>query len=79
MSRLQRIITALVPRNWAVAMEAASRAWILRCPCGHERSIWEIGGIRWKATGNRAVRTRCPACGQVARHTLSYQPERTAR
>ena len=74
MSRLQRLITALVPRSWAASMEAESRAWKLRCACGNEQSIWELGGIRWKATGNKRVYRRCPDCGQLSWQTVEYRP-----
>lgn len=64
MSRIQRWITSIVPASWAASMEAASREWIVRCPsCGAEQSIWDLGGIRWKASGNKRIWTRCAACG----------------
>lgn len=71
--RFQRLVVRLVPRSWATEMEAESRAWTVRCGrCGFERSLWELGGIRWKA--NRAQRTgtwgRCAACGGRGRHTV---------
>ncbi len=35
-------------------MEAESRQWIMRCPnCIFERSVWEMGGVRWKSAGNQ--------------------------
>ncbi len=73
-ARFQRLVVRLVPRSWAATMEAESREWTVRCGrCGSERSLWELGGIRWKA--NRAQRTgtwvRCPACGERGRHTVS--------
>jgi hypothetical protein len=51
MGRLQKLILACVPDAWAESMERESRGWKLVCPCGCVRSIWEIGGIRWKAAG----------------------------
>jgi hypothetical protein len=65
MSGTQKLITRLVPRRWAESMEAESRTWMMRCPCGHEQSVWEAGGIRWKAAGNPRRRARCPGCGEV--------------
>jgi hypothetical protein len=77
LSRTQRLILRLVPRSWAAAMEADSRAWMVRCDaCGHERSIWELGGIRWKAKGSKVTWGRCPACGERGRHTI-YRRDRT--
>ena len=54
-------------------MEADSRAWMMRCSCGFARSIWELGGIRWKA--NRKALTfsymQCPQCGKRSWHKLT--------
>lgn len=78
MNPIQKLITRLVPRAWTAGMEAESRQWIVRCDtCGHERSIWEMGGIRWKAVGNPRRWMRCPNCGKVGWHTAqrsSYTP-----
>jgi hypothetical protein len=63
MSRVQKIVKALLPRRWSAAMETESRAWIMICPCGHETSVWDAGGIRYKAAGNPTRRHRCPHCG----------------
>ncbi|MFV9506054.1 MAG: hypothetical protein AB4911_15990 [Oscillochloridaceae bacterium umkhey_bin13] len=66
MSRLQRLIIALLPTTWAAAAEAESRSWILTCPrCGSSRSLWEHGGIRWKGTSTkRMMAAWCGSCGQ---------------
>jgi hypothetical protein len=52
-------------------MEAESREWLVRCPaCGHQRSIWELGGVRYKARGTKWIFRRCPACRQVGPHLV---------
>jgi ribosomal protein S27E len=49
----------------AAAMEAHSRAWLVICPhCGHERSIWELGGIRSR------LLLACPNCGKAGWHEV---------
>lgn len=74
MSRIQQFFTRFVPRSWAAAMEEESRAWMVRCPyCGFERSIWELGGIRWKASGSKRIWAHCPHCGQRGWHAVSRQ------
>lgn len=71
LSRAQRLITRWVGPETAAAMEAHSRAWLVRCPnCGHERSIWEIGGIRYKAVGSQRNLMRCPRCGKAGWHKV---------
>ena len=71
MSRMQRFFTRFAGAETAAAMEAHSRAWLVECPnCGHERSIWDLGGIRYKAVGNPRMRMRCPKCGQAGWHKV---------
>jgi len=71
MSGTQRFFTRWVDAETAAAMEANSRAWLVQCPsCGHERSIWEIGGIRYKAAGQPRMRLRCPSCGKTGWHKV---------
>jgi hypothetical protein len=70
MTTRQRIVTGLVPKKWAASMEAESRQWMVRCPCGHEVSVWDLGGIRWKAVGNKMRLRRCSVCGSVEWHTV---------
>lgn len=69
MGLLRKLIISIVPTRWAQAMEAESRAWRMRCPCGEETSIWEMGGIRYKAAGSPRRLYRCPRCG-LTWHTL---------
>jgi hypothetical protein len=71
MSFIQRLITSIVPRSWAQAMEAESRSWLARCEgCGSERSIWELGGIRFKAAGSPRSRLACPGCARPTWHQI---------
>jgi hypothetical protein len=74
MSRIHQVIGRRVPAAWAVSMEAESRTWMVRCrPCGFERSLWELGGIRWKKKGLGKTWTwgRCPQCGKLGVHPIS--------
>ncbi len=71
LSRTQRLFARLVDAPTFAAMEAHSRAWLARClNCRHARSIWEIGGIRYKAVGNALTRMNCPSCGKTGAHRL---------
>jgi hypothetical protein len=69
LSLTQRFITSLVPRSMAEDMERHSRAWKIRCcTCGAEKSIWDIGGIRYKAySKGKYTLTRCIPCGCIRR------------
>ena len=70
MTFIQRFFTALLPKSRAEAMQAESRSWMVKCTCGYERSIWDMGGIRWKASGSPRLLRICPQCGQRTWHTV---------
>lgn len=74
MSFVQKFIATVLPPRWVASLETASRDWKLQCPCGHERSVWEAGGIRWKAAGTPKVLLPCPACGQKTWQTCVHKP-----
>jgi uncharacterized protein with PIN domain len=65
------------PQKLAEEMEMESRSWMLRCAeCKHERSFWEMGGIRWKAAGNPGKHGRCPDCGKTGWLTVHRKPDK---
>jgi predicted RNA-binding Zn-ribbon protein involved in translation (DUF1610 family) len=71
MTGFQRLMTKILPAKWAQDMEAESRSWILHCPnCNFEQSLWDAGGIRWKAHSNKTALFRCPNCGKTSMHTM---------
>lgn len=76
MSAIQRLMIRILPKRWAEDMERDSRRWMLRCrTCGLERSVWDAGGIRWKASGKPTTATYCPTCGQNRLHDLYKTPD----
>ncbi len=70
MSGVQRFICRFLPVRWAEAMEMESRSWIVQCPCGFARSVWDWGGVRYKATGSPRWRLPCPQCGKRTWHKV---------
>ena len=64
MSLLQRFFAWILPASLFAAMESESKKWTLICKtCGYKKSVWDLGGIRYKASsiGKRLYRT-CPVC-----------------
>ena len=54
------------------AAEAESRQWIATCPnCGKATSIWDLGGLRYKAAGNPSRGMTCKACGKYGMHPVA--------
>lgn len=71
LSRTQRLFRRLVDAPTFAAMEAHSRYWFARCrTCDHRRSIWDLGGIRYKASGTSLTRLHCPQCNAARMHRL---------
>ena len=60
----------------AAAAEAESKAWRVTCPhCGFSRSVWEMGGVRYKASGTPRWAMRCPNCGRRGWHVVEKGPD----
>ena len=74
MSRVQRLFTTIL-FPFAESIEKESRGWKVTCTCGHERSIWEMGGVRWKAAGEPKKRMPCPSCLKTTWHHIHYQKD----
>lgn len=70
MTLVQRIFARAMPRGLAARMEAESRAWMARCPCGFEQSIWERGGVRWGSAGKPKQLLKCPSCDSFTLHSV---------
>jgi len=79
MSLIQKFFKAIFPASWASSMEADSREWMIRCGCGFERSVWDTGGIRWKASGTSSNYMRCKGCGQRSWHNLQEDAGKLSR
>lgn len=68
---IRGMISKVMPRSWAAEAEAESKQWMIHCDsCGCEQSVWDAGGMRWKAAGNSRIRRTCPGCGKTGWHTL---------
>lgn len=71
MSVFIRKLLAILPQSWRASIEAESRQWRATCPhCGHDASIWDRGGVRWKAKGEPSLGLTCPKCGKWGMHKV---------
>jgi hypothetical protein len=75
MGLIRSLVFAVVSKKTAAAMEAESRRWVMTCPCGFETSIWEMGGIRYKAIGTPWKIARCAKCRRIITGFLTKRPE----
>lgn len=71
MSFFQKFFKAIVSKKLYKDFERDSRLWMVQCPnCNHEKSVWDIGGIRYKAVGNSRWFRVCSHCGKKSWHKL---------
>jgi hypothetical protein len=76
-TRFQKLLSTCLPKAWAAAIEAESRAWAITCQkWWHESNVRDAGGVRWKAAGNPVKLFRCPTCGPTM-HQLHKKGSRT--
>lgn len=73
MSTTQRIIRFFSSSHSFSRAEAESKAWYFRCDCGCEFSIWDLGGIRYKAKGHPQMKAKCPKCDKRENRPLLYR------
>jgi hypothetical protein len=67
---LRMLFRFILPRRAFDAIRAGTRGWLVECPCGYRRDLWEVGGIRYKAAGEPRRLLRCPSYGQVCWHRI---------
>ncbi|MDJ0752814.1 MAG: hypothetical protein QNJ45_04795 [Ardenticatenaceae bacterium] len=72
MGLIQKLVTNFLPRSLSQAIEAESRSWILRCQrCDESRSVWDAGGVRYKATSAKKITAGyCSNCQKMSRFSL---------
>lgn len=78
MSIWQRLFARRGSDGRMSAVEAESRQWMVKCPCGFEQSIWDLGGVRYGAysKGKKTLR-HCRECGRFRWHGV-YKKEEAA-
>jgi hypothetical protein len=55
-----------MPPTMKAETEDESRRWVARCPrCQRLNSIWDAGGMRYKAAGSGGSLARCAHCGKT--------------
>lgn len=70
MSSKHRFLKFILPEKWFNAIRADTKKWLMECRCVHKRDVWDSGGIRYKASGERSELARCPACGKMTMHKM---------
>jgi len=71
-SKIQRLVSFFSSEKKKEAIKKDSMLWGFTCANCHKRSsIWEIGGVRYKAKGNPRSLIKCPGCGKKAMQRIN--------
>ncbi|MDZ4809478.1 MAG: hypothetical protein SGI96_14605 [Bacteroidota bacterium] len=62
LSTAQKILKFFTSKSLFEKMMTDSKLYRFTCSCGKESSIFDIGGIRYKAYGTPKTGVRCPHC-----------------
>ena len=75
---IQRVVLFFLGKRRAADAERSTKEWIITCPnCGLERTLWDIGGVRYKHHRRgkpEGFRMRCPRCNQRGGHPMVRRP-----
>ena len=63
---LRDIVMHFMSPKMKAEAEAESRQWIGICPrCQARSSVWDVGGVRYRAFGSKVTLVRCAHCGKA--------------
>ncbi len=63
LSRWQKIMKFFSSQKRFDAIEKESKEWGFECPkCDEFTSVWELGGVRYRANDTPKMRVKCPKC-----------------
>ncbi len=60
----------ILPERMFVAIKSGTRNWLIECPCGYKRDLWDAGGVRYKGFGEPRQLGKCARCGDVTWHKV---------
>ena len=75
-----RILDRLFPQKYfadgsPMSREEESAHWIATCAdCGNERSIADLGGVRYRASGSPTKMLPCTNCAGQRKMKVTWQP-----
>ena len=63
MAAEHKFLKFILPNSLFEAAKASTKRWLLECPCGHKRDLWDAGGVRGNGT-EQVTYCKCPECGK---------------
>ena len=70
MASEHRFLRFILPKKWFEAVKAGARQWLIECPCGFKRDLWDVGGVRTKAAGEPRSYSGSSECGKGTWHKI---------
>ena len=71
MSFIQKFLKIVLPKKIFQKIKEDSEKWFYVCECGFEKSLWEVGGVRFLAYPRKKITLGfCPKCQKIHRFTL---------
>ena len=70
-----RFLRFILPTRAFNTVRAGTKLWLIECPCGHKRDLWDLGGVRYKAAGEPRQLVRCPECDRNRWHKTRKKTE----
>ena len=66
LSTAQKIVKFFISSSRFEKIMNESKLYKFDCSCGKQSNIWDIGGVRYKASGKPLTWIKCPYCGKAS-------------
>lgn len=66
LSTVQKMVKFFSTKSKFEKIMNESKRYQFDCNCGKTSSIWDIGGVRYKAYGKPSTLVKCPHCTKIA-------------
>ncbi|MBL1280998.1 MAG: hypothetical protein COA33_012030 [Fluviicola sp.] len=77
LSKSQKIMRFFTSKERFAEIKKESIQWGFTCEeCKERTSFWDIGGVRYKATGNPIMQFACPKCKVKRLQTINKLEEK---
>lgn len=70
-----KFLKFILPDKAFAAVRDGTRLWLIECPCGFKRDLWDVGGVRYKAVGEPRNYLSCPKCRKGTWHKVRKKTE----
>ena len=74
MQAKHKFLKLILPESTFQALKAETKEWLVQCPCGHRRDLWDAGGVQG-GRSKQVTTMECPSCGKVTWHTKRRKTE----